>query len=133
MMAGAIVLVMVVVHFLLFGLADINIWFVIADRTLHYVDPIFYAPWWLLFQRHGTLAWRDLPEDAGLSAALPDLGDGARRGGERVPLPVPRRQQARLPARCWSTALGSSAGFVVLYALVIAIDRWLGRRSLRAA
>jgi hypothetical protein len=125
MMAGAIVLVMVVVHFLLFGLADINIW------LLHYVDPVLYALWWLLFQGHGRLAWRDLPKM--LVYPLLYLIWAMSRGAvvNEYPYPFLAANTLGYP-QVVVNALLILAGFVALYAIVIALDRWLGRRSLRA-
>jgi hypothetical protein len=132
MMAGAIVMVMVVVHFLLFGLADINIWFVIADRTLHYVDPVLYALWWVLFQGHGRLAWRDLPKM--LVYPLLYLIWAMSRGAvvNEYPYPFLAANALGYP-QVVVNALLILCGFLALYAVVIALDRWLGRRSLRAA
>ncbi|WP_423067621.1 Pr6Pr family membrane protein [Devosia sp. CN2-171] len=131
MMAAAIVLVMIVVHFLLFGLADINIWFVIADRTLHYVDPVMYALWWLLFQRHGALVWGDLPKM--LVYPLLYVIWAMTRGAVVNEYPYPFLAANRLgyPQVIVNGAV-ILAGFVLLYVIVIGVDRWLGRRALRA-
>ena len=131
MMAGAIVLVMVVVHLLLFGLADINLWFIIADRTLHYVDPVVYALWWLLTEKHGRLAWRDLPRM--LVYPLLYVVWAMARGAvvNEYPYPFLAANELGYP-QVLVNSLGILAGFVVLYAAVIAADRWLGRRSQQA-
>lgn len=130
MMAAAIVLVMIVYHVLLFGLADINLWFVIADRTLHYVDPTMYALWWLLVQRHGTLVWGDLPKM--LAYPLIYVIWAMARGAVVNEYPYPFLAANRLGyPQVLVNGLFVLAGFVLLYVLVIGIDRWLGRRALR--
>jgi hypothetical protein len=131
MMAGAIVLVMVVVHLLLFGLADINIWFIIADRTLHYVDPILYVLWWLLLQPHGRLAWRDLPKM--LVYPLIYTAWAMARGAvvNEYPYPFLAANKLGYP-QVLVNMVFVLAGFVVLHCIAIGVDRWLGRRSLRA-
>jgi hypothetical protein len=132
MMAGAIVLVMIVVHFLLFGLADINIWFVIADRTLHYVDPVMYALWWLVFQRHGALLWADLPKM--LVYPLIYVIWAMARGAVVNEYPYPFLNVDRLGyPQVLLNSVFILAGFVLLYLIVIGVDRWLGQRAVRAA
>jgi len=128
MMAGAIVLVMIVVHLLLFGLADINIWFVIADRTLHYVDPILYVLWWLLVQRHGALRWGDLPKM--LVYPLLYVVWAMARGAvvNEYPYPFLAANTLGYP-RVLINMVFVLGGFVVLYCVAIGVDRWLGRRS----
>ncbi len=61
MMVALIVLVGLFYHFLLAatwapqGLAKL------ADIALHYVTPVFYVAWWVLFMRHGVLKWAAIP------------------------------------------------------------------------
>lgn len=60
MMVAAIVLVMGFYHFILAPTWDPQGWFKVADVILHYVTPVFYVAWWVLFARHGTLQWSDV-------------------------------------------------------------------------
>lgn len=61
MMVALIVLVMGFYHFVLAaswnpqGLAKL------ADIALHYVTPVFYVAWWVLFMRHGRLKFSAIP------------------------------------------------------------------------
>ncbi len=128
MMAAAIVLVMIVYHFLLFGLADFDIWFTIADRILHYVDPTIYALWWLLFQHHGKLNWGDLPKM--LVYPLLYVLWAMARGAVVNEYPYPFLAANKLGyQQVLLNGLGVLAGFVVLYVIAIGIDRALGRRA----
>ena len=132
MMAGAIVLVMLVYHFLLFGLADFDIWFTIADRILHYVDPALYALWWLLFQPHGKLKWADLPK----MLIYPSIYViwAMARGAVVNEYPYPFLAADKLGyGQVLVNCIGVFGGVVVLYAVAIGIDRALGRRSAATA
>lgn len=128
MMAAAIVLVMIVYHFLLLGLVQMDIWFTIADRTLHYIDPTMYALWWLLFQPHGRVKWGDLPKM--LVYPLIYVAWAMARGAvvNEYPYPFLAADKLGYP-QVMLNGLGVLAGFVVLYALAIGIDRALGRRT----
>jgi hypothetical protein len=128
MMAAAIVLVMIVYHVLLLGLVQMDIWFTIADRTLHYVDPTMYALWWLLFQQHGKLRWSDLPRM--LVYPLIYVAWAMARGAvvNEYPYPFLAANKLGYP-QVILNGLGVLAGFVLLYALAIGIDRALGRRT----
>jgi hypothetical protein len=61
MMAAAITLVMVFYHVILAETWDPQGLGLVCDAVLHYVTPIFYVLWWLVFVRHGTLRWTDIP------------------------------------------------------------------------
>lgn len=128
MMAAAIVLVMIVYHVLLLGLVQMDIWFTIADRILHYVDPTMYALWWLLFQQHGKLRWSDLPRM--LVYPLIYVAWAMARGAvvNEYPYPFLAANKLGYP-QVILNGLGVLAGFVLLYALAIGIDRALGRRT----
>lgn len=129
MMAGAIVLVMMIYHVLLFGLADLDIWFVIADRTLHYVNPTLYALWWLVFQRHGRLGWNALPKM--LVYPLAYVVWAMARGAVVDEYPYPFLAANQLGyGQVALNGLGVLAVFIVLYAIVIAADRALRDRQL---
>ena len=61
MMAAAITLVGLFYHFFLAGTWNPQGLFKVADISLHYVTPIFYLAWWVLFAWHGKLKFADLP------------------------------------------------------------------------
>ncbi|MEO7221410.1 MAG: Pr6Pr family membrane protein, partial [Devosia sp.] len=61
MMAGVMILVGLFYHFFLAGTWNPQGWFKVADVTLHYVTPIFFVAWWVLFQWHGKLKFGDIP------------------------------------------------------------------------
>ncbi|HWA19702.1 MAG TPA: Pr6Pr family membrane protein [Devosia sp.] len=61
MMAAAIVLVALFYHFILAGIWDPGGLWKVADVTMHYVTPVFYVAWWILFARHGMLKVADVP------------------------------------------------------------------------
>jgi hypothetical protein len=61
MMAAAMILVGVFYHFFLAGTWNPQGLFKVADISLHYVTPIFYLAWWVLFAWHGKLKFADLP------------------------------------------------------------------------
>jgi hypothetical protein len=61
MMAAAIALVMGFYHLILAETWDPQGYNLVADTALHYVTPIIYLLWWLLFVRHGSLRFADIP------------------------------------------------------------------------
>jgi hypothetical protein len=61
MLAAAIVLVALFYHFVLAGIWNPQGLWKLADVTLHYITPVFYIAWWVLFARHGMLKWGDIP------------------------------------------------------------------------
>lgn len=130
MTAGAIVVVMLVYHVLLSDLVRPDLWFQVADKLLHYLDPLWYVAWWLLVQPHGKLRWSELPKMLvyPLLYLIWAMGRGAVVGEYPYPfLEAGTLGYAQVALNC----LGVLAVFVLLYALAIGIDRWLGRRALR--
>lgn len=130
MIAGAIVVVMLVYHLLLSHLVPTDLWFQVADKMLHYVDPILYVGWWLLFQPRGTLRWGELPKMLvyPLVYTVWAMGRGALLN--EYPYPFLAANTIGYP-QVIVNCLGVLVVFVLLYAAVIAADRLLGRRSLR--
>ena len=61
MMTAAMILVGVFYHFFLAGTWNPQGLFKVADISLHYVTPVFYLAWWVLFAWHGKLKFGDLP------------------------------------------------------------------------
>jgi len=131
MIAGSIVVVMIVYHLLLAGLVRDEFWWQLADRTLHYVDPLLYVIWWLLAVPHGSLKWGDLPRMLVYPGLY--LVWALGRGAVVSQYPYPFIDvSAHGYGQVALNSLGVLAAFVLVYAAVIGIDRWLGRRSLRA-
>jgi hypothetical protein len=131
MTAGAIFVVMLVYHFVLAGLVRSDLWFQVADKMLHYLDPTYYVLWWLLGQKHGQLCWGELPKMLvyPLCYLIWAMGRGAVAGDYPYPfLDANKLGYGQVALNC----VGVLAAFVLSYALVIGIDRWLGRRALRA-
>ena len=128
MMAGAIALVMAVYHFLLFGLADIDIWFIIADRTLHYVDPVLYIVWWLAVVPHGRLRWGQIP--LMLVYPLVYIAYAMARGAVTAQYPNPFLAADKLGyAQVAINCVFMFVGVIAIYAAVIWLDRLLQRRQ----
>ena len=61
MMAAAMILVCAFYHFFLAGTWNPQGLFKVADISLHYITPIFYLAWWVLFAWHGKLKFGDIP------------------------------------------------------------------------
>jgi hypothetical protein len=61
LMAGFITLVMVFYHVMLAPYYKMEGALAVATFILHYVTPIAYLVWWVLFAGHGTLKFRDIP------------------------------------------------------------------------
>jgi hypothetical protein len=103
MMAGAIALVGIFNHLLLAQLQDLTGLRWLADFILHYITPTWFVLWWLLFQPKQRLKLGDIP--LMLLPTLVWLGWAMARGavvneypyrGQRIPLPDPRCDEARL-------------------------------------
>ena len=61
-MAGLIALVMGFYHFMLApALRDLPATITVSNILLHYCTPLLFLVWWLAFNAHGTLRWRDMP------------------------------------------------------------------------
>ena len=126
MMVAAIILVMGFYHFVLAatwapeGLARI------ADIALHYVTPVFYVAWWVLFARHGTLKWTDIPK-----MLLPPtiyLIYVMIRGAIVTEYPYPILEAHRLGYGAVTiNVFGVLVGLTILCAITIAVDRALTR------
>lgn len=126
MMVASITLVMGFYHLVLAGLWAPEGWFRVADVTLHYVTPLLYIVWWLLFQprgklRFGDIGWMLLPPTLWLVWAMVR---GAIVG--EYPYPILDAQQLGYGTVAVNVAV-VLAVLVVLFALAIALDRWLGR------
>lgn len=126
--AGSIVMVSVYYIFFLSGLES----FTGIDNALniymHYAAPWFFVVWWLLTPGHGTLRFADIPKM--LLYPLVYVIVVMVRGALVHEYPYPVLNIEKLGYGPFAIGcLGMLAGFVVFYALTVAVDRWLGRRQ----
>lgn len=126
MMAAAITLVMLFYHFVLAATWDPQGLSLVADRLLHYLTPIFYLLWWMLFMRHGVLKWADIP--AMLVPPAIYLVYVMIRGAIVGEYPYPILEANRLGyATVALNVFGVLIGLAVLGAIVVVLDRLLTR------
>jgi len=126
MMVAVIVLVALFYHFILAaswapqGLARV------ADIALHYVTPIVYVGWWVLFMRHGVLKWAMIP--AMLLPPTIYLVYVMARGALITEYPYAILEAHRIGYDGVAVnVLIVLVGLTVLCALVVALDRALTR------
>ena len=126
MMAALIVLVGLFYHFLLAATWNPEGLFQIADIALHYVTPIFYVLWWVMFMRHGALKWGDIP--AMLLPATIWLVYAMLRGAIVGEYPYPILEANRLGYGTVAiNVFVVLVGVTILCAVVVALDRALTR------
>ena len=126
MMAATITLVGLFYHFFLAGTWNPQGWFKVADVALHYVTPIFYLLWWVLFTWHGKLKFGDIP-----IMLLPStiwLIYAMIRGAIVTEYPYPILEAHKLGYGTVAiNILMVLVGVTVLCAVVVAIDKALTR------
>lgn len=97
-----------------------------ADTGLHYATPVLYLAWWSFGARHGGLRWSVLP--AWLAFPLGYLLWTFLRGAWVHEYPYPFIDVGQLGwAMVFRNAAGVLAAFVGLGAVLVAIDRLVGR------
>jgi hypothetical protein len=128
MMAGAISLVGIFNHLLLSGLQTLEGLRLLADALLHYVTPALFVAWWLIFQPKGRLRYADIP-----MMMLPTgiwtiwaMARGAMIG--EYPYPILDATKLGYPHVALN-CLFVLIGLVVIYLIVVAIDRWRRPRA----
>ena len=132
MMAGAIALVGIFNHLLLAELQDLTGLSSLADTLLHYVTPAWFVLWWLLFQPKGTLRFADIP--VMLLPTLVWLVWAMARGAVVGQYPYPILDAGKLGYGTVAlNCLFVFIGLVVIYLIVVALDRALAGRLPRAA
>lgn len=130
MMAGSIALVMGFYHFVLAATWSPEGWFLLADVLLHYATPIIYLLWWLVLQPKGALGFRDMGWM--LLPPLVWLGWTMARGALVNEYPYPVLEAQRLGYGQVAVNIGAILLILlVLFALVVMIDRLAGRRRAR--
>jgi hypothetical protein len=126
MMAATITLVGLFYHFVLAGTWNPQGWFKVADVALHYVTPIFYVLWWVVFTWHGKLKFRDIP--IMLLPSVIWLIYAMIRGAIVTEYPYPILEAHKLGyGQVAINVLGVLVGVTILCAIVVAIDRALTR------
>ena len=126
MTAAAITLVGLFYHFVLASTWDPQGLFKVADISLHYATPIFFVLWWVLFVWHGKLKFADVP----LMLLPPTiwLVFAMIRGAIISEYPYPVLEAHKLgygPVAI--NILVILAGFTLLCAIVVAVDKALTR------
>lgn len=126
--AGSIAMVSIYYIGFLASLVEPNI----AGQFQHYVAPWIFVVWWILTPGHGTLRHADLPRM--LIYPLAYLVIVMIRGAivAEYPYPILRANElgyGQVAINCVMMLVG----FVVLYAVTIAIDRQLAARTATGA
>jgi len=125
--AGSIVMVSVYYIFFLAGLEPLTGMNQVLNLYMHYLAPWLFVLWWLLTPEHGDLRYPDIPKM--LVYPLLYLVVVMLRGAVVHEYPYPILDVDKLGyGQVAIGCLGMLVGFVVLYTLTVAIDRWLGRR-----
>jgi hypothetical protein len=102
-------------------------WQAISDHALHDATPVLFLIAWALAE-HGALKWRDALWAMAWPAAycVYALIRGAADGWYAYWFLDPRRLG---PGQMAVSIVALMAGFLAIAAVVIALDRWLGRRG----
>lgn len=130
MMAGIMAMVTVFYHVMLAGLWQPTGLQLFADIVLHYVAPLFFIAWWLLFQPHGDLDWRDIP--AMTVFPLLYLAWAMVRGAVVGEYPYPILEANTLGyGQVAINVIVMLVAFLALFAVAVGVDKLLGRRSVR--
>jgi len=99
----------------------------IADVSLHYVAPLLYVLWWLLFQPHGGLRFSHLPVMAIFPLAY--LVWAMFRGAIVGEYPYPILNASELGyATVAVNCLVMVALFLAVFAVTVGVDRALGTK-----
>lgn len=126
MTAAAITLVGLFYHFVLASTWNPQGLFKVADVSLHYVTPIFFVAWWVLFVWHGKLKFGDVPV-----MLLPPtvwLVFAMIRGAIITEYPYPVLEAHKLGyGQVTINILVILAGYTLLCAILVAIDKALAR------
>ncbi|HEX4297223.1 MAG TPA: Pr6Pr family membrane protein [Devosia sp.] len=134
-MAGIIALVMGFYHFMLAPtLTSLTGPIVYSNWLLHYVTPVLFIAWWLAFNGHGTLRYRDVPTMLvpGVSYAAYVLVRGRIAGEYPYTILDPTFALPGHPAQGYLTVVISVAVLVAMVAifdlLLVLIDGLMARR-----
>ena len=129
--AAFILLVMLYYHFMLAPYIELQGMLAVASVLLHYVAPVIFLAWWVLFASHGTLAFRHIP--LMLIPGVAYVGWVLVRGAVVNEYPYDILDAGKLGYG------GVAIGVLVLLvavslfgAILVLADRWLARRGLAA-
>jgi hypothetical protein len=126
MMAAVMVLVMVFYHIMLRSIWNPQGLALLCDVVLHYVAPILYVAWWVLFAPHGRLKFGHIP--AMLLPPTIYLVWAMLRGAIAGEYPYPILEANRIGYGAVAVnVLVVLVGLTALCALVVALDRLLTR------
>jgi len=125
---GSIVMVSVYYIFFLSGLESFTGIDNVLNIYMHYLAPWLFVLWWLLTPPHDALRFTDVPKM--LIYPLVYLIVVMLRGALVHEYPYPILNADKLGyGQVAVGCLGMLVGFVAIYLLTVAIDRWLGRRQ----
>lgn len=130
----AIMLVGIVFNLLLAMLSHQNIWYAIGDYIHHIVAPIAVPLWWIIFARHGALAW-----SSPLKWSLYPLAYCIYTVVRAQFMPPGSGMHSRYPyffmdadLLGWPVAIvnmtGIAVGFILFGLLAVAADKWFADR-----
>jgi hypothetical protein len=130
--AGSIAMVSLYYIFFLSGLTDPTGLGQILNIYMHHLAPWLFVLWWLLTPGHGTLRYADVPRL--LIYPLAYLVVVMIRGAfvNEYPYPILRANEfgyGQVALNC----LFMLIGFIIIYVVTVAVDRWLGRRRAASA
>lgn len=126
MMAALMVLVCAFYHFILAPTWQPQGLSLVADIALHYVAPIYYVAWWVVFARHGQLKFAVIP--VMLVPPVVYLVYAMARGAITGLYPYPILEANRVGYAQVALDMGYLlVGLIVLAAIVVAIDKALTR------
>ena len=132
MMAGTIAVVCAFYHVMLAGLWQPTGLQLLADVVLHYVAPIYFIAWWVLFEPHGRVEWRDLPRMMIFPVVY--LAWAMLRGAIVGEYPYPILEANRIGyGEVTINCLVMLALFVAVFGVAVGLDKLLGRRAISSA
>lgn len=132
MMAGTMTVVTIFYHVMLAGLWQPTGLQLFADIVLHYAAPWFFILWWLVFQPHGQIGWRDIP--AMTIFPFVYLVWAMLRGAIVGEYPYPILEANTLGyGQVALNCLFMLALFVGLFGVAVGLDKLLGRRAVSSA
>lgn len=126
--AGSIIMVSLYYLFFLSGLETLTGIDNLLNIYMHYLAPWLFVLWWLLTAGHGALRFSDVPRMLlyPLAYVIVVMIRGALVHEYPYPiLNVDELGYGQVAVGCF----GMLVGFVVIYAVTVAVDRWLGRRQ----
>lgn len=126
--ATFITLVMLYYHFMLHPYYTFEGNLLIATYLLHYVAPIIYLAWWLLFAPHGTLRYGQIPLI--LLPGVIYVAWALLRGAVVHEYPYDILDAGKFGYGVVAVGVAVLLAAVAIFALVfVTADKWLGRRA----